>query len=445
MPVNIGETFDFDLDNEASKQGPFLKRTYAKMTRNLFNQDSVLFSRIRQDRNKVNFQGHSYRPNEILSFQGGFGAGDLPFAGSQQSVQADVQVMNVYQRASVTRKSMKVAKTSKGSYVRVMGHVTKEAVTNFRNNMNRILFGDGTGILGVGASGGTMAAGIGDRVGWIGLTMANTGKYRFNAAKFEEKSVVTIMEGIDTTNPTAHGTTRESVFVIEQVDKANRTVWISGTAIAGKVAGGANFTEKHAIVMQRSYNKEPMGLLGALSGESTGNLYKVSRANRRWQATVFDANERTVALSMLKNISVDVNTNFGSRGGKCLFMAHPTQYKTICEILGESEKEYRINSRNMTSQKLNAQTSFYGVSVQTDKGPVGLFMDRHCQEDTIYYLNEDFITYVEAPDGGWFDDDGTVFMRETDQDAYEGRYGQYNQFYIVPSAHGVIRNLRITG
>ena len=59
----------------------------------------------------------------------------------------------------------------------------------------------------------------------------------------------------------------------------------------------------------------------------------------------------------------------------------------------------------------------------------------------MYMLNDNFIEIKHRPDFGWFDDDGSVFLRTASQDAYEARYGGYLEAYVVPSFHGVISGL----
>ena len=47
------------------------------------------------------------------------------------------------------------------------------------------------------------------------------------------------------------------------------------------------------------------------------------------------------------------------------------------------------------------------------------------------------------PDFGWFDDDGTVFLRLADEDSYEARYGGYFENLIIPTGHGCLKNLAV--
>ncbi len=77
----------------------------------------------------------------------------------------------------------------------------------------------------------------------------------------------------------------------------------------------------------------------------------------------------------------------------------------------------------------------------TSRGAIGMFVDRFCPEDKIFLLNEEHIVRHHRPDFGWFDDDGTVFLRTKDEDYYEARYGGYYENFIDPTFQTVIHNL----
>ena len=56
--------------------------------------------------------------------------------------------------------------------------------------------------------------------------------------------------------------------------------------------------------------------------------------------------------------------------------------------------------------------------------------------------NSNHIIQKLRPGGAkWFDDDGTIFLRDNGADTYSARYGCYGDFYIEPSFHGVLYGL----
>ena len=107
----------------------------------------------------------------------------------------------------------------------------------------------------------------------------------------------------------------------------------------------------------------------------------------------------------------------------------------------EDNKRYSVNTRAGLKSKSGADISFSGVEFMSSSGPVGIFPERFCDDDRVYALNDNHIHIHHRPDFGWFDDDGTVFLRKSDSDAYEARYGGYLQVYINPAFQGVLTDL----
>jgi hypothetical protein len=73
----------------------------------------------------------------------------------------------------------------------------------------------------------------------------------------------------------------------------------------------------------------------------------------------------------------------------------------------------------------------------SSSGPIPIFPERFVGAAEIYYLNDDQMELYHRPGFGWFQEDGTVFLRKTDSDAYEARYGGYLENYMVPNFHGL--------
>ena len=116
------------------------------------------------------------------------------------------------------------------------------------------------------------------------------------------------------------------------------------------------------------------------------------------------------------------------------------QYEKILNLL-EDQKRYQVPTRAGLKSKSGADISFSGVEFMSVDGPVGIFPERFVEDDRIYFLNDNHIQIHHRPDFGWFDDDGTVFLRKAGEDTYEARYGGYLNCYINPCFHGVLTNL----
>ena len=158
-------------------------------------------------------------------------------------------------------------------------------------------------------------------------------------------------------------------------------------------------------------------------------------ADRDWETYVEDASSAGITVDRMNKVMLNVEKRFGKAPN--MIVTSYAQFQNILALL-EDQKVYNLPNKN-----LKAALSFQGVEFMSTRGPIGIFADRFCEDDTIYFLNDNFIEVHHRPDFGWFDDDGTVFLRKSSSDAYEARYGGYYENYITPSAHGCLRNLAV--
>ncbi len=113
------------------------------------------------------------------------------------------------------------------------------------------------------------------------------------------------------------------------------------------------------------------------------------------------------------------------------------QYQNFLALL-EDQKVYNLPNKN-----LKGHVGFEGIEYVSNGTKIGIFIDRFADEDKVYFLNDSRIECHHRPGFGWFDDDGTVFLRLQDDDAYGARYGGYYENFIVPTGHGFLHNLAI--
>jgi hypothetical protein len=68
---------------------------------------------------------------------------------------------------------------------------------------------------------------------------------------------------------------------------------------------------------------------------------------------------------------------------------------------------------------------------------------RFVSDEKMLFLNDKHIELACRPGGfEWFDEDGTVFLRESG-DSYEARYGGYCDLFINPHFQGQLDNLAV--
>lgn len=414
----------------AEQTGLFLT-LFKNRSANMYNSANVLEGRMKKDNS---FVGKQMNIETQLSFAGGYGAALLPQGNPSLVEQAVITAKKHYGRVFVDREGLKAASSSKGAFQTYLGFPIKKTVEDFMRNLSRINFGDGTGVLGRG-DGATNVTGAGTTGSPYIVTMRASD---WNVANFEEKSIVQVVTGLnagDNLGGAAEGgTSVTNLLTIVKVDPALRQISLVGTSavLAARVAAPGPLQTTSGLVPQRSYLQEAQGLSGALMATS-GTLYGLT-VQRRWQATQVNAGGAGIVVDAMNEVMLKVEQAFGESPN--MIVCNYNQYRKILAQL-EDQKRYNLPNKNV-----KGHMGFSGVEYMGTSGSVGIFVDRFCPEDKIFFLNDKHIVRYCRPGGvEWFQDDKTVFLRTADEDVLEARYGGYFENFITPTAHGVLYNL----
>ena len=414
------------------QSGLFLTKFQGRSA-NMYNSANVLEGRIKK---KYNFVGKQMNIETQLSFSGSVGAKLLPIGNSSKVEQAVITAKKVYGRTYVDRESLKAASSTEGAFQKYLAFPVKKTVESYMRNMSRILFSDGSAILGRGdgATNVTLIAATSTVPAHYIVTLRASD---FNESKLEEKDFVQVVINLGASNNlggTAEGGDAvTNLLEVLFVNPAARQVGLVGTSthLDSLLSGPSPLATTTGLAMQRSYLAEPQGLGGVLTATS-GSLYGLP-VQRRWQSTQVDALGAGIITDAMNEVMLKTEKAFG-QAPKMIVMNYNQLQKILAQL--EDQKVYNLPNRN-----LKGALSFSGVEFMSTRGPIPMFVDRFADEDKMYFLNDDFIERIHRPDFGWFDDDGTTFLRIADSDEYEARYGGYLENHIVPTAHGIITNL----
>jgi len=385
------------------------KIKYGKLAENTYNSANVLLGRCKKE---FDFVGKRMDIAVPTSFAGGVGSGSLPTANYAAIQDAVIEAKKMYAVGQVDRESIKAASSNEGAFIELTKFSTQKAVESWMRNMSRALFNDGSGSLGQfsGSASGTATAPV------ITITAAS-----WKEANFEEKDYVNV-------------NVLSSVWEVVSVAPSSRQVTlarISGSDDLTAIGAGT-----HTVYMQNSKDNDPQGLKGVLDATS-GTLYGVS-VGRRWQAAAqIAAGGAGITPDALNQGMMEIQRKSGKVPN--LIVTSFTQYRKLLNLL-EDQKQYLLDPR---ASELVGKISFRGLEFMSAAGPVGIFPERFCEDDRVYLLNDNHITIKHRPDFGFFDDDGTVFLRDASSDSYSFRYGGYLQAYVTPSFHGVISGLAV--
>jgi len=425
---------NFNLTDQTN----LFKINYYKKSENMYNSENVLDGRMKK---KYDFTGKQKFVATPMSFSGGVGAGILPVSNSGNYEGAQITSKKVYATCEVEREAIKASANDAGAFVRATAETVKKTVESYMRNCSRILFGSGDGTLAVGTGAGTNVAGNGSTGTPFVVEIPDAS---WVEAKFEEKDYLQMVSGYTHAHPTSAGAAEggdavTNLLEVVDVDPAAKTVSLVGTsALLTAASGSAPLAATEALVMQRSFNREPVGLkvISDLSDGTlaAGSLYGIN-IQRRWKMEVTDAGNKGITVDRMNQIMLAVERKSGKTPN--MIMASYAQFQNILALL-EDQKVYNLPNKN-----IKGSLSFQGIEFMSTRGPIGIFVDRFCEDDRIYFLRDERMERHHRPDFGWFDDDGTVFLRKSGEDNYEARYGGYYENFIIPTGHGVLKNLAV--
>lgn len=223
------------------------KIKYGKLSENVYNSANVLLARQQKS---YDFTGRQLFVPVPTGFGGGVGSGTLPRANFSNVEDALITAKKVYSVIQVDRESIKASANDEGAFVRATKWRVQKGVESYMRNASRILFNDGTGLLGTVDTGG-----VTDNGGGNYSLVISAASYK--EANFEERDFVNIESG------------NTDEFEIESLNPATRTVTVQRTSGSQVPAAGDD------IFMQKSENNDPQGFKGVLDTQS-GTLYGIT-------------------------------------------------------------------------------------------------------------------------------------------------------------------------
>jgi len=407
------------------------KINYYKKSENMYNNANVTLARIKV---KNDFTGKERYLATPMSFSGGVGSGTLPVAGVADYKDAHITSKRVYATCQIEREAIKASADDAGAFVRATKEVVMKCVESASRNNSRILFNDGSGVLGMGDGTGTNVTGAGTSGNPYVITFPAS---KWKEANFEERDIVQMVSGysVPGTGTMEGGTATTNHLTIQEVVPSLRQIKVVGTSaiLAADVAAPRAIQATEAVCMQGSLNNDPQGLKGVLDATS-GTLYGIT-VQRRWQAFQKAAAGAGISPDLMNEVMLGIEQKFGQAPN--MIVTSYTQYRKLLNQL-EDHKRYQMPPRDSS---LKGYISFEGVEFMSTRGSIGVFPDRFVENDRMYFINDNFIECHRRPGFGWMDDDGTVFLRKDGIDSYEARYGGYYDNYITPTAHGVLTGL----
>lgn len=295
----------------------------------------------------------------------------LPSAGTQKYKQLTYSLKYLYGRIRITGQTLKATRDSKGAFAKALEREIQGMVRDFKNELNRIMNGDGTGTL-------TLANGAGTATATL---VVDSTRFMF------EDMLITIGAAASVAISTVDSDT--------QVTLAATRTWADNDVVKRTGADEANGI---ANIVDNS------GSVGGIS--ATGNLW--------WQSVEFASTGTAGAITeadMQKAVrSLEKRNN---RRPAFIFSKH----------------EIRDNYAALLTpnRRYNNTGSFEGGFQSLDYAGIPWYVDKDAADNTIFFLQPEHLIVFEAGPPEWIDDDGAVLNRVPDKDAFEATLKYYFQ------------------
>jgi len=328
-----------------------------------------------------------------FGINGGIGAGsetgDLPTATGNNYVQFKATLKNLYGSIEITDKAIRASKNDAGAFVNLLNDEMESLVKASAFNLGRMLYGDGSGLLGT-------IAGVSSNV----LTMDSVNN-------FIEGMLVDIYNG-------------ENLVVagvpVKYVDRANKKITIETTSTV---------SEENTIFVQGSKDNEITGL-GALFSDST-TLYGLTRSAYPWLKPYTNSTAGEVSDFLIQSAIDAVEDNADSKinyiaCSKAIRRAYQT-------YLGYYRKNVEVVDINRTKT-----IAHNGIPV------VG---DRFVKDGDIYLLNTDDFVMHELCDWKWLEGEcGNILKQKAGKPAYTATLVKYAELLCDrPNGQAKISNV----
>ncbi len=311
--------------------------------------------------------------------QGGTGAradsGDLPTPNSRKTKQAAWQTKNIFARIQISDKTMKASRSNVGAFANLLEADLDDAMTDAKDMVSRMVFGDGTGNL------ATCAVN----------TATNT---------LSLSSVQFLSEGqfIDILN--SSNVVTVAARQITAVDEVASTITIDGAAVTTAATD--------YIVQAGNYNMELTGLGAVFTAGST--LYGIPRATNTWfNPTIIAVNGEISEVTLQKAIDEAER----KAGGAINFWASSYGVRRAYQ-----------NLLTATKQLANTMELKGGFTVLTYNGKP-FTADKYAPAGVLHGLDLTTWRLYQLADWGWLDEDGAVLSRVSGKAVWEATLAMY--------------------
>jgi hypothetical protein len=337
----------------------------------------------------------------------------LPVAGAQKYKQAHLYLKNLYGAIEVDGQLFEQAADDYNAFINVVDMEIKGLKRDLARDLNRQIYGDGTGKLAVVSaqpSGTTLTV---DSVDYL-----------------EEGMIIDV---VDPTTGVKQQSGDASTIVITAINETTKVITVTGTLGTFSTNISANDIIVRSSNGVNNFGKELTGL-GKIV-KATGSLHDIDPATTPvWAATEKALGSVGTPGTLTELQLINLVQSVDKKGGDVdVFLASPGVYNAYWNLL-QGFRQF-TNGAGLTG----GQRSF---TFEALGKPIRFVSDYAAPKGTLYALSSKELVINRKKDWSWMDRDGSMWSRVADTDAYEARYYQYSEIGTYRrNAHAVLSNI----
>lgn len=371
----------------------------------LVNAKTPLASILMKNK-KVDFVGDQFIAPVRFGSAVGLGyraqGSNLPAPVPSPRGKAAFPAKRAYGTVSYDREAIVASRNDRGAFAKVTVDETEALIEGFMlHNVERALFGDGSGKLGEVSS----LSGSGTEASpWV-ITGATTGT---NAPKHKKRYYP---KGAKIDLYTQAGVYQLTARVVAASSTTVSLVLISTGSVATPVAGDILYWEG---------NKDGE-ITGLKKLVSAGTIYGIDNSVDTEFRGLDEEITGALQVDDLNDAVSDLEEESESPN-----MA-VTSHAALALLKNQLEDQKRYESATVKSS--DGKIGFSGIMVMSDIGPFPIVASQMCPQDELWLFNTKCMQLVMRQDFGFFDDDGTILLRNPNKDEFDARYGGYYEFF----------------
>ena len=347
-----------------------------------FPEGLVLLNRIRRTGDHIDGSGRNVRIPVLLGLSQAIGAraedATLPTAAASRYVESVTTLKHNYGSIKVGGPTIRASKGNAAAFVAAVTSEIENMMLSFKQDINRQLFGYGTGALCL-----TTGAASGQT-----LTVDTPGAQYIK---------VGMLLDAYTSGGTAHATSIE----VESVNEDTNVITFTAASTLTSVV------ENDILYRAGSRNIENMGLRGIIDDDTLlSSLQSIdSGTYTDWQGKVYDAagTNRTMTLKLIQQASSHAEKQ--GRGPTGIVGSYNMRDKYVDLLVADK--------RFVNTLKLDGGFS----AVEYNGKPI--IPDADAYPNTFFMMNEPLLAIVETGPPNWAQEDGSILHKVSQKDTYE--------------------------